>query len=86
MLFYLNGYRCLWSVSISLIFACGQLILLNIALLIHAEAGEIIMLLGNDILMVLAGFDLRSYANFMNRGILYSDELKNSQVQLVQLS
>ena len=34
-----------------------QLLLLNIALLVSAEAGEITMLLGNDILMVLAGAD-----------------------------
>ena len=37
-----------------------QLLLLNIALLVSAEAGEITMLLGNDILMVLAGADYPS--------------------------
>jgi bacteriorhodopsin len=32
-----------------------QLILLDIALLVRAEAGETVMLVGNDILMVIAG-------------------------------
>ena len=32
-----------------------QLLLLDIALLVNADVGEITMLLGNDVLMVLAG-------------------------------
>ena len=32
-----------------------QLILLNIALLVRAEAGETVMLIGNDILFVITG-------------------------------
>mmetsp|Transcript_34504 Transcript_34504/g.91071 ORF Transcript_34504/g.91071 Transcript_34504/m.91071 type:complete len:219 (+) Transcript_34504:261-917(+) len=36
-------------------FFTTPLILLNIALLVRAEAGEIVMLVGNDVLMVLAG-------------------------------
>jgi hypothetical protein len=33
----------------------SQLLLLDIALLVNADVGEITMLLGNDILMILAG-------------------------------
>jgi hypothetical protein len=46
-----------------------QLLLLDIALLVNADVGEITMLLGNDVLMILAGNTWVRIANCVKIGV-----------------